>query len=192
MNMDAKTGAVLSHVEAVYRPGDRHLAIALFEALGCKTYDTGTPSLSGKTYVSAHPDPSVRGLDDVIYLSEMTAEQSRLEDVLRRCIESDAELRAARAEFRELASAKPFGLSHIAVRYPDYASLERVLDGLEDRLLPEIRERSVVKVFRPGDAGEITWDSVQAFIYTDVAASGVSAFGQVFELSAYGAFTDAA
>jgi hypothetical protein len=190
MEADTKTGAVLSHVEAVYRPGDRQLAIGLFEALGCKTYDTDTPSLSGKTYVSAHPDPSVRGLDDVIYLSEMTVEQLRLEEILRQRIESDEELRAARADFRELASARPFGLSHIAVRYPTYESLERVLDGLEDRLSPEIKDRSVIRIFRPGDAEEITWDSVQAFVYTDIAVSGVSAFGQVFELSAYGAFPD--
>ena len=188
MEADTKTGAVLSHVEAVYRPGDRQLAIDLFEALGCKTYDTDTPSLSGKTYVSAHPDPSVRGMDDVIYLSEMTTQQSRLEAILRQRIESDEELRSASADFRALASAKPFGMSHIAVRYPDYESLERVLDGLEDRLTPEMKSRAVLKVFRPGDAEEIQWESVQAFVYTDIAVSGVSAFGQVFELSAYGSF----
>ena len=187
MEADAKTGAVLSHVEAVYRPGDRDLAIALFEALGCKTYDTATPSLSGQSYVSVHPDPSVRGLDDVIYLSEMTPQQSRFDDILRQRIDADAELSVAQAEFHALASAKPFGLSHIAVRYPDYETLERVLDGLEDRLSPEMKQRSVVRVFRPGDAEEITWASVQAFVYTDIAVAGCSAFGQVFELSAYGA-----
>jgi hypothetical protein len=191
MTAEAKTGAVLSHVEAVYRPGDRQLAIDLFEALGCKTYDTDTPSLSGKSYVSVHPDPSVRGLDDVIYLSEMTAEQSRFDDMLRQRIDGDAELSAARADFRALASAKPFGLSHIAMRYPDYETLERVLDGLEDRLTPEMKQRSVLRVFRPGDAEEITWESVQAFVYTDIAVAGCSAFGQVFELSAYGAFPEA-
>jgi hypothetical protein len=53
-----------------------------------------------------------------------------------------------------------------------------------------MKRRSVLKVFRPGDAEEIQWESVQAFIYTDIAVSGVSAFGQVFELSAYGEFGD--
>lgn len=187
---DQKTSAVLSHVEAVYRPGERQLAIDLFEALGCKTYDSGTKSLSGSTYISIHPDPGVRGMDDVIYLSEMTAEQSRMEQILRQRIESDEELRAARDAFRVLASERPFGLSHVAVRYPTYESLEKVLDGLEDRLTPEMKSRSVLKVFRPGDATEIQWESVQAFIYTDIAVSGVSTFGQVFELSAYGEFTE--
>jgi len=68
--------------------------------------------------------------------------------------------------------------------------LERVLGGLEDRLSTEIRERSVVRVFRPGDTEEITRESIQAFVYTDIAVTGCSAFGQVFELSAYGAFPD--
>lgn len=52
-----------------------------------------------------------------------------------------------------------------------------------------MRARSVLRVFRPGDAEEIQWESVQAFLYTDIAVSGISAFGQVFELSAYGEFS---
>lgn len=183
---DARNGAVLSHVEAVYRPGERQLAIDLFEALGCKVHDTGTPSLSGANYLSVHPDPGVRGLDDVLYLSEMTDEQARLDAIVRQRAEADPELSAARADFRKLASERPFGLSHIAMRYPDYESLEKVLDGLEDRLTSEMKERSVYRVFRPGDATEIVWESVQAFIYTDIAVTGCTAFGQVFELSAYG------
>jgi len=106
---DAKAGAVLSHVEAVYRPADRDLAIALFEALGCKTHETGTPSLSSQSYVSVHPDPSVRGLDDVIYLSEMTSEQSRFDDILRQRIDADAELSAALANFRALSGLQGAG-----------------------------------------------------------------------------------
>ncbi len=181
-------GAVLSHTEAIYRPGDRDLAVGFFEALGCKTYDTDTLSLSGKTYVSVHPDPSERGLDHVIYLSEMTAEQRQLEQVLRIRIEEDAEVGSARSQYRRLATEKPFGLSHIAIRYPDFASLERVLDGLEERLTPEMTQRSTVRIFRPGDSEDITWESVQAFIYTDIAVAGISVFGQIYELSAYGAF----
>lgn len=191
--MDSVTGngAVLSHTEAIYRPGERDLAIAFFEALGCKTYDTGTLSLSGKTYVSVHPNPAERGLDHVIYLSEMTAEQRQLEQVLRVKVEEDGEVGSARSQYRRLATEKPFGLSHIAIRYPDFPSLERVLDGLEDRLTPEMKQRSTIRVFRPGDSEDITWESVQAFIYTDIAVAGITVFGQIYELSAYGAFPEA-
>jgi hypothetical protein len=186
--MDATQAAagVLSHVEATYRPGDRQLAIDLFEALGCKTYDTETKSLAGSTYVSVHPDPGGRGLDNVLYLSEMTADQCSLEEVLRSRIETDAELSAARERYRTMADERPFGLAHIAVRYPSYEMLEQVLAEAEQKLTPELRSRASLKVFRPGDSAEIGWDSIQAFVYTDIAVSGISAFGQVFELSAYG------
>jgi len=177
---------VLSHVEAAYRPGDRQLAIDLFEALGCRTYDTGTKSLAGSSYVSVHPDPDDRSLDNVLYLSEMTAEQCRLEELLRSRIEGDEQLRAARETYRAMADERPFGLAHIAVRYPDYETLERVLAEAEEKLTPELRSRASLRVFRPGDSDEIGWDSIQAFVYTDIAVSGISAFGQIYELSAYG------
>jgi hypothetical protein len=185
MNLDQKAAVALSHVEAVYRPGDRQLAIDLFEALGCKTYDTGAPSPAGSNYISVHPDPEVRGQDDVLYLSEMPVEQSRLEGVLRQRIESDDELRAERDLYRGMANDRPFGLSHVALRYPSFESLERVLDGLEDRLAAKFASRATVRIFRPGDCEEIGWNSIQAFVYTDIAVSGISAFGQVFELAAY-------
>ena len=180
------SAGVLSHVEATYRPPDRQLAIDLFEALGCKTYDTGTRSLAGSTYVSVHPDPADRSLDNVLYLSEMTADQCRLEEVLRERVGGDESLRAAGEAYRRLATERPFGLSHIAVRYPDYDSLERVLAEADERLTPELRARASMSVFRPGDCEEIGWDSIQAFVYTDIAVSGISVFGQIFELSAYG------
>jgi hypothetical protein len=189
MNALQRTDAVLSHAEASYRPGDRQLAISLFEAMGCKIYETDVKGLAGSTYVSAHPDPAQRTMDNVLYLSEMTSEQSGLEDVLRQRIETDPELRAARDRYRALASEKPFGLAHIAVRYPSYDVLEQVLAGLAQRLTPEMKERTLVRIFRPGDAEEIQWDSIQAFIYTDIAVSGIAAFGQVYELSAYGEWT---
>ena len=80
---------VLSHIEVVYRPGERDLAIALFEAMGCKTYETDTKNPAGVSYISAHPDPDVRGQDDVFYISEMPPVQAALEGLLRQRIETD-------------------------------------------------------------------------------------------------------
>jgi len=185
--MSAQPAAgVLSHIEVTYRRGDRQLAIDLFEALGCKTYDTETKSLTGATYISAHPDPNDRSLDNVLYVSEMTDQQCALEKVLREKVEADPDLREACEAYRGLAGEKPFGLCHIAIRYPDFETLERVLAEVEQRLTPELRARSSIKVFRQGDCEEIGWNSVQAFVYTDIATSGISAFGQIYELSAYG------
>jgi hypothetical protein len=183
---DQSAAGVLSHIEVTYRPGERQLAIDLFEALGCKTYDTETKSLTGSTYISVHPDPADRSLDNVLYISEMTGEQCGLEKLLREKIEADADLRQAREAYRALAGDRPFGLCHIAIRYPDFETLERVLAEVEQRLTPELRARSSLKIFRQGDCEEIGWNSIQAFVYTDIATSGISAFGQIYELSAYG------
>lgn len=179
-------GGTLSHIEVMHRPGERDLATAMFAVLGCECWDTGTLSPSGSNYFAVQPTPGQRGLDNVLYLSEMPVEQHRLEEALRARIEADAELGAAREAYRALAGTKPFGLSHIALRYPDFASLERVLDGIEGRLTSEMQARSTWRVFRPGDSEEIVWNSVQAFLHTDIAAAGLALFGQVFELSAYG------
>jgi hypothetical protein len=185
LELSNSTTGVLSHVEAIYRPGDRQLAIDLFEALGCKTHDTGSKSPAGSTYVSVHPDPDDRSHDNVLYLSEMPGPQCGLEDVLRRRIEADAELSAARDQYQAMADDKPFGLSHVALRYPSFDVMEQMLHEFDDKLTPELRARVNLKIFRPGDSEDIGSDSIQAFLYTDLAVCGISAFGQVFELAAY-------
>jgi hypothetical protein len=184
-NTDHKTGAMLNHIEAVYRPGERQLAIDLFEALGCATADTGVMNETGSSYISVHPDPGDRNYDNVIYLGEMAGEQLRLEDMLRQRSESDGELRASLDLFRTAAHERPFGFAHIAVRYPSFESLQLVLDRIEDRLTPELKPRVRINVFRPGDHDEVGPDSIQAFVYTDVVACGLLAAGQVLELAAY-------
>lgn len=188
LEANRETMAVLSHVEALYRPGERKLAIALFEALGCTIYETEMKSPSGSQYLSVHPNPDDRTLDNVLYLAEMPVEQNRLETVLRERIETDDELRSSRDLYRKMANERPYGLSHVAVRYPTYEKLEEVLDGMEERFSPEVKSRVMLKVFRPGDTPALG-ESIQAFIYTDIAVAGISAFGQVFELAAYGEFT---
>ena len=70
-----KTGALLNHIEAVYRPGERQLAIDLFEALGCATADTGVMNETGSSYVSVHPDPGNCNYDiKVVYTDASSLE----------------------------------------------------------------------------------------------------------------------
>ena len=180
-----KTGAMLNHIEAVYRPGERQLAIDLFEALGCATADTGVINETGSSYVSVHPDPGDCNYDNVIYLGEMAGEQLRLEDMLRQRSEGDGELRATLDAFRSSAHERPFGHAHIAVRYPNFESLQRVLDRIEERLTPALKQRVRINVFRPGDHDEVGPNSIQAFITTDVVGCGLLAAGQILELAAY-------
>lgn len=181
----ARTGALLNHIEAVYRPGERQLAIDLFEALGCATADTGVMSETGSSYVSVHPDPGDCNHDNVIYLGEMAGEQLRLEDLLREQSERDAVLRATLGDFRRSAHERPFGHAHIAVRYPSFESLQQVLDGIEERLTPALKPRVTINVFRPGDHEEVGPNSIQAFVHTDIVGCGLLAAGQLLELAAY-------
>jgi hypothetical protein len=184
-NADHRTGALLNHIEAVYRPGERQLAIALFEALGCATADTGVMSETGSSYVSVHPDPGDCNYDNVIYLGEMASEQLALEEMVRRRSDSNEEFGATLEAFRNSAHERPFGHAHIALRYPSFEGLQQVIDQIEDRLTPELKARVKVSVFRPGDHDEVGPDSIQAFIYTDIVGCGLLAAGQLLELAAY-------
>jgi hypothetical protein len=105
--------------------------------------------------------------------------------MLRQRSDGDAELRATLAAFRNSAHERPFGHAHIAVRYPSFESLQQVLDKIEERLAPELKQRVKVNVFRPGDHDEVGPDSIQAFIYADVVGRGLLAAGQIIELAAY-------
>ena len=47
------TGNLFSHVAAVYRPGERDIAVEFVEALGCVAADTRGKSDSGSPFISA-------------------------------------------------------------------------------------------------------------------------------------------
>ena len=76
-------GGLLNHLEALYRPGDRELAIEFVEALGCTTTDTGFATETGATYISVCPhgaesDP----LNNDCYSGKMERMQVLLEDIM--------------------------------------------------------------------------------------------------------------
>jgi hypothetical protein len=178
-------GGLLNHLETLYKPGDRALAIELVEALGCVTADTGQPNDTGSTYIYVHPNPSDRNrINNVLYLSEMRAEQVQLEQALANSVARDAALRSAVEVYREKARNKPYGIPHFGLRYPSFESIEPVLERLENGTSAALRERISLRVIRPDDPIALTPDLIQAFVYTDVLASGVFLLGQVIELQA--------
>ena len=180
------TGPILSHVQAMYRPGERQLAIDLFKAMGCAVYDTTALGDGTETILSAHPDPSERCLDNVIFLTDMPEGQLQLEAILKQRIETDETLRAACEQYGGVAGERPAGLAHFAVRYPSLQDQDRVLDAFEARLTPELKPRAKLKVFRPGVPGDGRTHHFQSFVYTDVVTAGIAAFGQIIELGAFG------
>jgi len=177
-------GGLLNHLEALYRPGDRDLAIEFVEALGCTTTDTGFETETGSSYISVHPfgadaDP----LNNVFYVSEMLPRQVELEDLIRDRIEGDAAIQEALAGYREKAKSFPFGIPHFGLRYPSEEALTPVIDRLRNRLSPALSARVSVDELPPlEEKVEGFPDIKQVFVYTDVFGVGGAAYGQLLEL----------
>jgi hypothetical protein len=180
-------GGLLNHLEALYRPGDRELAIEFVEALGCTATDTGFETETGASYISVHPfeagnDP----LNNVVYVSEMLPGQVQLEDLMRARIAGDAEIEAALSGYREKARSFPFGIPHFGLRYPTLESLQPVLDRLDAEISPALKARVTVHPIQVFEASGNVPKVTQAFVYTDVVATGSSLFGQLIELQVQG------
>jgi hypothetical protein len=181
-------GGLLNHLEALYRPGDRELAIEFVEALGCTTTDTGFATETGSSYISVHPfgadsDP----LNNVFYVSEMLPRQVELEDLIRARIEGDAAIQDALAGYREKAKTFPFGIPHFGLRYPSVEALKPVLERLDKGVSPALKARVTVHPIQVFEAANGIPDVTQAFVYTDVVVTGSSALGQLIELQVQGA-----
>jgi hypothetical protein len=169
----------LNHVELVYRPGERRLAARAFELLGCTVADRGG------TFLTAFIDPTAADfMNNCFYASEVTSEQLALEDALETAMRGGAIAAEARCYLDRL-QREPQRSFHFGVRYPDFDDLAAAVARISaaGRGDPDLAGRICVSgVFRPGDAGSYTDAMVQAFVRTDVIASGLLAFGQHIEL----------
>jgi hypothetical protein len=169
----------LNHVELVYRAGERQLARRFFELLGCVVADRGG------TYLTAFIEPGAHDfMNNCFYASEVTPEQATLEAALAEALHGGVADDAAR-RYRDRLEREPQRSFHFGVRYPALEDLEAAVArvGAADREDPELRGRvGVSGVFRPGDEGSLSDALVQAFVRTDVVASGLLAFGQHVEL----------
>jgi hypothetical protein len=167
------TPHALNHVELVYRPMERELASRVFELLGCRPVDRGGTWLT--SFVAAD---GVDWSNNVLYASEVTAEQWRFEQSL----DTGSPERAA---YLDRLRSEPQRSCHFGIRLPDEAALDAVCARVRDagadggELSGRIR---LAGVFRPGDPGAAADTMVQAFVWTDVVASGLLTIGQHIEL----------
>lgn len=185
--IDDYTGRFINHVEALYRPGERALAIELAEALGCTISDTGFAEGEGDTFLAVHPDPVDRDMkNNAFYISEMTREHCLLEDALRKQVDQSANLRAMLDDYRGIARSRPFGIPHFGVRYRSLTEIEGALDAIERRLAPRLGDRIATRVYRRGSGPIAEGETVQAFVHQDVIVSGAFLLGQVMELQVQG------
>lgn len=171
---------LLNHVELVYRPGERALALRFFELLGCKAVDRGG------TFFSALVEPADGDfVNNVLYASEVTAEQWELDRALIDAMAAGGKLDSATKPYLDRLRREPQRSSHFGVRYPDLAALEGTVDRVRDAGESDAQlagRVSVSGVFHPGDPGAYTDMMVQAFVKTDVVAAGLLALGQHVEL----------
>lgn len=178
-------GKGLNHVETLYQRGERELAIAFTKMLGCTPIDTPQVNETGSTYVCVHPDDDDRdGMNNVLYLSEIRPAQYDLEVQMKRVIGADGPLGQVVDAYRHKAETLPYGIPHFGLRFPSFESIEPVLDALENCKDPAMQGRFKVMALRPDNPKALSKDLVQAFVYTDIIASGLFCLGQVIELQA--------
>ncbi|HEY8216425.1 MAG TPA: hypothetical protein VIH82_04765 [Acidimicrobiia bacterium] len=166
----------LTHVELVYRPGERPLAVKLFDLLGCRPVDRGG------VYFTAFIEPAESDyVTNVLYASEVTPAQWELEQALH----ADAAVAGPMHDYVEHLRREPQRSFHFGLRVTEQSTLEELIDriataGEHD---PDLAGRvGVAGVFRPGDEGSITDTMIQAFVWTDIVAAGLLTLGQHIEL----------
>ena len=166
----------LTHVEMLYRPGERRLARRIFELLGCEPVDRGG------TFLTSFVDP--RGPRDyatnVVYASEVEPAQWEWEGRLMAAAADEA-----RTAYLAQLRRRPQRSTHFGFRVTEQRELEEIVTrvraaGEND---PELAGRVAVDgVYRPGDPGALADTMVQAFVWTDVVAAGPLTLGQHIEV----------
>jgi hypothetical protein len=178
-------GVGLSHLEVLYQPGERELAVRFFELLGCSVRDTPQVNDTGTTYMIVSPDPADDDpINNTFYLSQVRPQQEQLEAVLASRIADDAELGKVVEAYRHRARTTPFGVPHFGLRFPSFESIEPVLQRLEAITDPDLARRVSVRIVRPTDPASMSGNLIQAFVYTDIVAVGLFSVGQLIELQA--------
>jgi hypothetical protein len=177
------TGNLLNHVEALYRPGERALAVELVTALGCTISDTRFKGDGEETFLAVHPNPDDPNMqNNAFYMSPMRPEQQEVEARLERLSEEDRDFALKLEAYRQAARTKPFGVPHFALRYASGAAVEGAAAALQRSLGSRLGARLHIRVFRRDDPDAAVGNVVQGFVYQDVVVSGSFLYGQLIEL----------
>ena len=173
---------VLSHIEMVYRPGERDLALRLFEVLGLTISES-------HGYILGFIDDGALGnlLENMLSVSEITPEHWAFEQALAENLqrpEFAARGEAYRQAIRKAPQVRPHMGIADASRGAWQAAGEWVRRATED--YPELRGRlEIACQFRPGDPGSQSDYLEHAFINTDIVGTSCLALGHCIELQHY-------
>ncbi len=172
---------VISHTECVYAAGDADAAEELFGVLGF-----AVSRRPGSPFMVVHVEPDAQDpVTNCLYASEVTASQWAFELALRTQLDADPELQRTATGWEQAFKDEPQRSYHLGFRYDGRQDLEQTLErvriagGVGGSLAGRVQ---VTGVYFPGDQGSITDSMAQAFVWTDIVASGLLAFGQHLEL----------
>jgi hypothetical protein len=179
----AEVAQRLNHVEFVHRPGERHLVHALFDLLGFQSLEMW----DGEIIIGVVDPPTFNELDNdnVLAGREVRPEQWAFDQTLAEALRQEP-LASAFAGHKALLAQKPQWGMHFGIHFRSLdrweAAVARVAE-LETHA-PALKGRArLIKVFRPDDPEPMS-PLHQAFLWTDIIASGSLALGQRIELSA--------
>lgn len=174
---------LLNHMEFVYRPGERKLAVSVFELLGFAVRD------DGGEFLAASVDPLAPDIiDNACYASQVTAQQWAFEEQLGRALRGADALGRSYTGYHDLLTSQPQRAMHFGMHTSTLEDLEAVVERVRSapHTHPELKDRiSVSGTFYPGKPGSLAPNIVQAFFYTDVIASGLLTVGQHVEIHWY-------
>lgn len=175
-------GGFLNHMEGIYRPKDRDLAVELAEALGLAVSEIRFTQNS-RPLLAVHPNAEDRDpTNNVFFLYEMPKVQADVLDLMERRIESDAEFRDVMTAYRQAARNMPAIMPHFGLRYASAETLQKVLDRLENDLSPALNERVSLWEVPPYQPIDGLPDIRQVFVRTDVFMVGAAGLDQIIEL----------
>jgi hypothetical protein len=172
----------LNHVEFVHRPGEQKIVAALFELLGFETFEVWDGQIVIVVLDSASYDRT--GNHNYLAGSEVRPEQWAFDQALAEAFQSQP-LDPLFRNFLNFIAEKPHLGMHFGVHLSSPEQWEETIARLEDtdNYAPPLRGRvELLRAFRRGDPGAPS-NLHQAFIWTDVIASGSLALGQRIELA---------
>jgi hypothetical protein len=171
----------ITHSECIYAPGEGELVKELFTTLGF-----AVTKVEPYPYIIAHVNPAVKdAMANVLYASEMTPIQQVFEKTLRETLDNNAEFKTAAENWEQDFRDDPQRSVHFGFKYESREEFEAVIERLREAGKPgkPLAGRVLVTgVYFPGDQGSITDTMAQGFVWTDVLASGILAFGQHLEM----------
>jgi hypothetical protein len=174
-------GSLMNHLNTVYRPGERDLAIELAKAIGLAVMEIRLSETHSMIAGRMNADDADI-LNNIVYFFEMSPAQAKLEATVRDQLDSNPELKEAVSEYYAQAARVPESTPHIGLRLKSNEQLDAIKNTLENGLSPALAGRVSVTETPPyGNVADFP-DMRQVFVHTDVFTAGSGAMGQVIEL----------